>query len=597
MKNLLSILFSFFLLTSLTAQEQRKIFGKVSDGKSVIANVNVKIANNDSSTITDSDGNYEIMAGTNDFIEFTYTGLKPVRIKIEDVTRVLNPIMIPDVTELDEVEVTASKRRSQNDLREDYTINKNIIRTAWGYLDADRAAGNIRILTQDQINPVSLCILDLLRNEFAGVYVEGSCTTGGSTPNLGVVGDQRLQVGGVVRIRPGNSLSSQLPAVFDVDGQIFTDVPLWLDINNIKRVAILANLATTVSYGNLGNGGVVVINTIGGSPKNNQFVDRARLKNNYANANTLTLEGVAKNAPNYLKEFRNSDSFEGSKAIFEKYSKSYASSPYFLLDAYTHFVNNHKELEYADAIIADYFEPFTNNPVLLKALAYTYESQERFDKANAAYKEVFILRPNYAQSYMDMANGYRNLSEPLQAASIYARYEYLIQEGFLDRDSIGFEPIIEREYNNLLMLEKRALVENGKAQKLFIAKEDFNGTRLVFEWNDGEAEFDLQFVNPENQYHKWKHSMFDNVDVIEREKNFGYNVNEYLIDGSLPGTWQVNINYLGNKSLTPTYLKATIYSNYGERSQRKEIKIFKLDLKDVNQELFRLNIAQGLIQN
>lgn len=597
MKNVLSILFSFFLISALTAQEQHKIFGKVSDGKSPIANVNVKIADNDTSTITDAEGAYEIMAGTNDILEFTYTGLKSVRIKIEDVTRILNPIMIPNVTELDEVVVAASKRRSQNDLREDYSINKNIIRTAWGYLDADRAAGNIRILTEDEINPISLCILDLLRNEFAGVYVEGSCTTGTATPNLGAIGEERLQVGGIVRIRPGNSLSSQLPAVFDVDGQIFTDVPLWLDVNNIKRVAILANLATTVSYGNLGNGGVIVINTIGGSPKSNEFVDRARLKNNYATSSTLTRSGVAKNAPNYLKEFKSSDSFEASKTIFEKYSKSYASSPYFLLDAYTHFVNSHKELEYADAIITNYFEPFTNNPVLLKALAYTYESQERFDKANAIFKEVFILRPNYAQSYMDMANGYRNLREHLQAASIYARYEYLVEQGFLDRDSIGFEPIIQREYNNLLMLEKRALVEKGKAQKLFIAEEDFNGTRLVFEWNDGEAEFELQFVNPENQYHKWKHSMFDNLTVIEREKNFGYNVNEYLIDGSLPGSWQVNINYLGNKSLTPTYLKATIYSNYGERSQRKEIKLFKLDLKDVNQELFQLNITQGLIQN
>jgi len=594
MKNLLLTLSALFMLSGLMAQETRKIFGTVSDGKSQITNVNVKIVNNDTSTITDAEGRYEVLASTGDIIEFSFTGLKTIRIKIEDVTRILNPVMIPDVTELDGVEVVASKRRSQKDMAEDYTINKNIIRTAWGYLDADRAAGNIRILTEDEINPVSLCILDLLRNRFAGVFVEGSCTTGGATNNLGFIGDQRLQVGGIVRIRPGNSLSSQLPAVFDVDGQIFNDVPIWLDVNNIKRIAILANLATTVAYGNLGNGGVVVINTIGGSPKSNEFVDRARLKNNYANDNTLSREEVAKNAPKYKREFIESDSFEASKAVFEKYKNAYSSSPYFVLDAYIHFVDTHNELEYADSIIETHFGSYTNNPVLLKALAYTYESQQRFEKANTTYKEVFMLRPNYAQSYMDMANSYRNLREPKQAASMYARYEYLMQEGFLERDSIGFVPILAREYNNLLALEKGNLMEDPKAQKLFVAEEGFKGTRLVFEWNDGEAEFDLQFVNPENQYHKWKHSIFDNADVIEREKNFGYNVKEYLIDGSLPGTWQVNINYLGNKSLTPTYLKATVYYDYGSRNQRKEVRVFKLSLKNVNQELFRLQSSSKI---
>jgi hypothetical protein len=183
------------------------------------------------------------------------------------------------------------------------------------------------------------------------------------------------------------------------------------------------------------------------------------------------------------------------------------------------------------------------------------------------------------------------LKETKQAASIYARYEYLLNEGFMEVDTAGFGPIIYREFNNLLMLNKEAVVEGRKAKKLFVAEEEFEGTRLVFEWNDSEAEFELQFVNPGNQYHMWKHSLADNVEVIEREKEFGYNTTEYLMDGSLPGTWKINANYLGNKSLSPTYLKATVYHNYGSKAQRKEIKLFKLMLKNVNQELFELNIS------
>ena len=593
MKNLILILFLSFSVMAFS--QSKRIFGSVSDGKNPVDNVTVSILDKDISTVTDENGKYEIQAEVGDKLQFVYTGLRTITIRVEDVTRVLNPIMDPDVTELDEVEVAASKRRSQRDMEEDYSINKNIIRTAWGYLDADRAAGNIRMLNEDQISPISLCILDLLRNRFPGVSVTGTCTTGISTPDIGFIGDQRLQVGGQVRIRPGNSLTSALPAVFDIDGQIFVDVPIWLDVNSIKRIAILGNLATTAAYGSLGAGGVIVINTIGGSPKNTEFVDRARLRNNYDDGSALTRSAVAKNAPTYLKELRGAGSFEEAKALFEKHHATYSNSPHFLLDAYTHFMEAHGEEGYADGIINEHFGPYMNNPVLMKALAYTYESQERYEKANEAYKEVFILRPNYVQSYMDMANSYRNLREPKQAASMYARYDYLVEEGFLEQDTIGFAPIMEREFNNLLTLERSAVVDGRSSKKLFVAEEGFDGTRLVFEWNDGEADFELQFVNPENQYMKWKHSMADNADAIALEKDFGYNVKEYLIDGALPGTWKVNVKYLGNKSLTPTYLKATVYHDYGSRNQRKEVKVFKLDLKNVNQELFSVTTGSGLV--
>ena len=570
MRKLVSIVLFALVMVGVKAQETKKVFGRVSDGTNLMEDVSVSILNKDRSTTTDTEGNYEILAEIGDKIQFSYTGMRTVTIRVEDVTRVLNPTMIPDITELDEVEVAASKRRSQKEMEEDYVINKNIIRTAWGFLDADRAAGNIRTLDEDDISIVNLDVPSLLVNRFPFITFSQE---------------------GWVQLR------GPMPAAYDIDGQIFAPVRLTgnqftqapqLNIGNVKRIGIINNLAATAAYGTLGQGGVIVINTMGGSPTNDEFVDRARLRNNYADGSELSREEVAKNAPTYLKEMRASNSFEESKAIFESYHSTYSNSPYFLLDAYAHFVEDFGQEDYADEIIAEYFAPYTNNPVLMKALAYIYESQERYEKANETYKEVFILRPNYVQSYMDMANSYRNLGEPKQAASMYARFYYLIEEGFLEQDTTGFGPVMDREFNNLLMLNKGAVLESGTAQKLYVDKEEIEGTRLVFEWNDGEAEFDLQFVNPENQYYKFKHNLASNADMIALEKDFGYNVKEYLVDGSLPGIWKVNVNYLGNKSLTPTYLKATIYYDYGKRSQRKDTKVFKLDLKNVNQELFSL---------
>ncbi len=290
-----------------------------------------------------------------------------------------------------------------------------------------------------------------------------------------------------------------------------------------------------------------------------------------------------------MRELRASGSLNDAKQVYQKYSKSYASSPYFQLDASRYFTDKWAAKEYSDAIVSENIGLFENNAVLLKALAYRYQEQYRFEEANEIYKKVLKLRPNYAQSYMDMANSYRELRNNKQAASMYARYEYLIDEGIMTSDSSGFTPIISREYNNLLMLNKKALMSTAKANSLYVAEEAyFKGTRIVFEWNDSEADFELQFVNPENQYYTWKHTLADNQERIFREKDLGYSSFEELLDDSLPGTWKVNIKYLGNKSLTPTYLKVSIYDNYGTQSQRKESRTYKLSLKGSYQQLFTL---------
>lgn len=610
MKKLL-YLFLFIGLFGLAQENERKISGKVTDGRSPVSNVSVSIEDKDTKVFTDQDGRYEIMAGTGDVIQYSYTGLKTIRIKVEDVTKILNPIMVPDVTELEEVVVKGSNRKSQRELELEYSVNLNIIRTAYGYLNAETAPGNIRFMNEEDINPVSLCILDLLRNRFAGVRVQGSCLgafgpgagTGTQVTNIearntndpGVVGRANAAGGvqsslnnGRVFIRGANSLFNPRSAIFDVDGQIFNEPPIWLDVKNIKRLAILNNFATTTMYGNAGAGGVIVINTISASPKSDKIHDMARLRNNYVTGPALSQTEVLENGATYLKKLYASSDLESAKKVYDEYSKMYASSPYFHIDAQHYFQERWGATEYADGIIESKFYLFEKNPVLFKALAYNYEAQGQFKKAHEFYKKVMTLRPDYGQSYMDLANSFRNLRMPKEAATIYNRYSYLVEEDMMRADSMGFLTIINREYNNLLMLNKNAIVDADKAKDLFVEQEDFEGTRLVFEWNDGEAEFDLQFVNPENQHFTLKHTLADNADIIEKEKNQGYSCTEYLIDGSLPGTWKVNINYHGNKSLTPTYLKATIYHDYGTFAQRKEVKVFKLSLKGVNQELFQL---------
>ena len=619
------LLFLFLLISAGGfAQETTKtIFGRITDGISPLKNVAISINDNSGTTFTDADGKYRIEANLNDNINYSYQGFKTILIKVEDVTRVLNLTMVLDVQELEAVTVLGSNRKSQKELALSYASNDNIIRTAFGYLNADTAAGNIRFLNSDEIEPVYLCILDLLRNRFSGIRVQGECSgafgpslansaengsnlTGRRSDNdLGVVGLASLAGTGImsnlnqgkVFIRGTSSLSNPRSAIFDLDGQILNDAPLWLDIRNIKRLAILNNFAASTAYGNAGAGGVIVINTISGSPKSNKLFDQARLRNNFVSEKMISKDDLKKNWPNYLTEIYASQSLEEAKKVYNAHTIAYSGHPYFVLDMQKYFKERWEDSNYSNEIVNSKFSLFENNPVLLKALAYQSETLGDYDEANSWYKEVLRLRPAYLQSYLDMANSYRDIRKPRKAASVYTRYNYLMQEGILQNDSVGFADLFEREYNNFLLLDKNSIVKGPQSSDLYIAEEDFQGTRLVFEWNDSEAEFELQFVNPENQYFTLKHNLGDNADMISREKEYGYSSAEYLIDGSLPGSWKINVNYMGNKSLTPTYLKATVYYNYGTIAQRKETQVFKLNLKNTPYELFAISVGARLAFN
>lgn len=583
--------FALFCISLLGFAQERWITGTVQDGESPMSNVKIQIINAGTSTTTNAEGKYKILASTGDLLFYASDGMEPLQIRVEDVTRVLNVDMFPKIEKLDNVTVSTRRRSSQKELEEDYYFNPNILKTFFGYLNKEYVSYSVRALDGDKILPGEFDLANVLRNRFAGIRVldgPGFGTNFAAGPDTGFAGTSGVNAGRAVLLRGGR-------AVFDIDGQIFTQFPDFIDVQNIERIGVISSIIGTTRYGNIGRGGVIVINTkngIGIPPRDSrgQIIDRARLKNNFYDGKALNQESLTKNAPSYMKQLRGSDTFEEAKTVYESNAEKYAASPYFVLDAYQYFYDTWKNEKYADQIIEDAYTTIGLNPVHLKSLAYIYESQERYDKANDAFREVFILRPNYAQSYMDLANSNRDIDKPKKSAILYARYFYLLDQGFMSADTTMFSKMLNRDFNNLLALEKTDVVKS-KTKKIKVDDEDFDGTRIVFDWSDSEAEFELQFVNPENQFYTWTHSLEASPNTISREKDYGYSTREYLIDASLLGTWKVNLKYLGNKSLTPAYLRATIYHNYGTKSQSKETKVFKLDIKDVNRQLFQINKA------
>lgn len=579
------LFFLFVLFTTVTFSQSKKvqIKGLVTESNTPLVDTSILIKGTTEGTVTDAVGKYTIKANPKDVLIFSHIGMQSLEIVVEDVTSILNIEMLPDIEELDEVVVSKYKRKTQTDLSRTFYSDPTIIKSNSGYLNPNTVGYELRVVDGKDLNTKAFDILDAIAQELPGVTIRI------------LKGERYLFTSSV------GSLRGAAPAIFEINGQLWppskdfmgSPSPTHVNIENVLRIGIIPGSQAIRQYNPRGAGGVVVINTkdiiYGEREADGGPYDQAKIRSNvYAN-DAISQEAMRKNEPIYLRELYKSSTVDEAKSLYKKHKKNFGGSYVFALDNYQFFYDTYGDIEITNQILSDSKLLFEENPMALKALAYVHQRNGDLQKANALYKEVFLLRPEYGQSYLDLANSYREINSYNKSAALYSRYNHLIGSELVKKDSSKFFKVFDRDFNNLVVLKGKEIISD-KAFETQLLEENFQGARLVFEWNDGEAEFELQFVNPQGHYFKEEHSLFANAAEIQQEKQLGYSCKEFLMDDSLPGTWQINAKYLGNRKLTASYLKATIYYNYGLESQRKETKVFKLGLKNVNQELFKINI-------
>ena len=574
MNKLFTLLFLVCSFQGFSQEKINKISGVVSDMGYPLANVNISIKGTTDGIQTDKNGKYEIGARPRDVLVFSYVGMHDVVIIVEDVTSILNINMVPRVEELDEVIVEQQKKKGQEGLQLNYATNKNIVRTTYGFIDAENAGYSMTTIDGDDLNSGAIDILSALRGKIPGLSIETVNSPGGGTELAAF-------------IRGRSSALNPRPAIFEVDGQIFTSVPNFLSIDIIDRIATLPGLGATAKYGNIAAGGVIIINTTGSfvmrEEGTNKPYDQAKLRNNKFNEKTA-LRKLKPVVPNYILEIEKTTNIDEALNVYENQKRLYSNSPYFFLDVAKSIKNKYKNQEKADLILFEMKALYAKNAEALKALAYVFEAEERHSDALILYKEIFRLRPRYAQSYRDLANMYVLNKEYKKALGLHARYHQLRKMDSIALTFDGIDAILELESTNLLARKGEEL----KIETADVSDSDIGGTRVLFEWNNTEAEFDLQFVNPDNHYFNWSHTLENESERIFDEKIKGYSCEHFLIDKSLLGKWKINIKYLGNKAFSPTYMKGTVYYDYGTSKERSEVKVFTLSEKDVNFELLTL---------
>jgi TonB-dependent starch-binding outer membrane protein SusC len=203
-------------------QEQRKITGTVVDASgAALPGVSILVKGTSTGTVTDLDGKFSIIAGSNDVVVFTFIGYTSQEITVGS-NNVLDVKLGEDVIGIDEVVVTGYGVQKKSDL-----------------------TGAIASVSGDKIaeNPVA-SVDQALQGRAAGVSITQSTGMPG--------GEVQIQIRGI------SSINGYQPLVI-VDG-VHGSLN-GLNPNDIESIEILKDASTAAIYGATGGNGVILVTT------------------------------------------------------------------------------------------------------------------------------------------------------------------------------------------------------------------------------------------------------------------------------------------------------------------------------------------------
>jgi hypothetical protein len=211
------------------------------------------------------------------------------------------------------------------------------------------------------------------------------------------------------------------------------------------------------------------------------------------------------------------------------------------------------------------------------------------DSAIPIYKRIIELKPSDTQGYRNLALAYQEAKMFAEAFDIYMKYD---KNQLTEAKEFGtLRKTMNNEFKNLVALHKNQI--NSSSINSFYNNNVFYDTRVVFEWNAYDAEFDLQIVNPQNRFFTWSHTQKAEPKRLANEVRQGNGLEEYFMTAGDKGNWIFNITYFGKQTgnnSQPTYLKITTYKNFGNFSQSKEIKVISLEELSKKETILKIKI-------
>ncbi len=244
----LFLLFACVFFT-LAALAQKTVSGKVTDGNGdPVIGANIQIKGTTSGTVTDIDGTYSVQVVEGGVLVVSYVGSVSQEISIGSQS-VYDVSLEDDNQQLTEVVVTA-----QGISRDKRALGYSVSTINTKKIE-DRPQPDIGRVLQGKVPGVNITSTSGATGTGTNITIRGYTSITGSNQPLFVVD-------GV----PFNSNTNQRGG-FTQGGQNASSRFLDLDPNSIENISVLKGLAATVTYGDQGRNGVILVTTKNGTKK------------------------------------------------------------------------------------------------------------------------------------------------------------------------------------------------------------------------------------------------------------------------------------------------------------------------------------------
>ena len=546
------ILVGLFLSTSvLLAQQKTVVTGVVKSTDGPIQGATVTVKNTFNEVVTNQKGEFSIKVTQDDTVlEVSSFAMEYKELIIQrDTPMTIN--LDYDGQLLDEV-LIKGKKKSKDEFVETAYGRKNT--KSLGYSTGQE-------ITEEDIRDTDITVFDILR-KMPGVEI------------FGMPGFNQS-----ILFTRNRTITSQAPRVV-LDGALLDQSILnSLSPSEISSIKLLKGLTATLRYGQLGSGGIIFIVTKLG--KGNNVSTKEKIKSLQVKGNeyveTVPSLATVNNKSTTLSALEKATSLAQAKAIFKKQEKTNTTIPFYI-ESSEYFLKWDKE--YSFEILSTIASLAPNNIKALKAYAFILEGRGAYKKVVNIYNRILALRPDSSQSYRDLALAYEAAGDYELALTLLYQIVY---NTIPNVDCSGIQELAYNELRHLLAFHKNK-VSFEKLPNELLSLNFKKDIRIVFEWTQPDVDFDVQFVSPERKFFNWTHTRFESKSLLQEEVSQGYAIKEHIIDDAQTGPWIVNMEFLSTeRPKNPTYLKYTVFQDYGLPTQTKNTKI--IAMKDLQNKV------------
>ncbi|WP_083477209.1 VIT domain-containing protein [Lacinutrix algicola] len=541
-------------LSTASANVNGTVFGTITDQDGLpLPGVNVLVKGTSNGAITDFDGNYTITATTGNTLVFSYVGSTSE----VDVTNSSNiSFSIPENNNLDEVVITA------------LGINRK----------PNEITSSQQIVTAKQLKEASNPdVISSLQGKVSGLQI--------TQDNNGVNSKKRII------LRGNRSFFGKNEALIVIDGVVSSTQALSiLNPDTIRTVNIIKGANGAALYGSQAVNGVIIVDTTP-NQRNRSF----RSVTNNSEIVKPAYKGCLKvkvqtNTAEYIKALSKAKNVEQAYKIYLEQRDDYSNVPAYYIDVYD-FFTKYKNKTYSQRILSNIAEIDFDNYELLRVFAYKLEAINNYKLASFIFDQVLKLRPEDSQSYRDLALAYQEIGENQKAFDLLNKIvSGAVYKNVGRRKFEGIETISKNEINKLI--QNASKVNKESLESFNKIKTNFD-VRVVIDWNHNDTDIDLHIIDPNLEECSYKNVKTQIGGEISKDMTQGFGPEEFTIKKAKEGFYFVKVNYFGDryqKTENPTFMKVTIFRNFGESNETKEIKVVRLSKSKSNQIVAKIEV-------